>query len=83
MSTKYPGNIISLGGPESYSNYFNGSSSQYLSLASNAAFGFGTGDFTIEFWIFPTVWNASNDGFVSCEKIFIAQQICYEIYGKL
>jgi hypothetical protein len=31
---------------------FNGSS-QYLSLASNAAFSFGTSDFTIETWIYP------------------------------
>lgn len=26
----------------------------YLTIASDAAFGFGTGDFTIEFWYFPT-----------------------------
>jgi hypothetical protein len=31
---------------------FNGSS-QYLSIASSAAFSFGTNDFTIETWIYP------------------------------
>ena len=36
-----------------WSNYFNGSSS-YMTVPANAAFGFGTGDFTIEAWTYMT-----------------------------
>jgi Concanavalin A-like lectin/glucanases superfamily len=43
------------------SSLFNGTS-DYLTVADNAAFAFGTGDFTIETWVyFPTV--PSNNGF--------------------
>ena len=35
--------------PGYYSNYFDGSN-DYLTVPSNTGFGFGTGDFTIEFW---------------------------------
>ena len=38
---------------------FNGSS-QYLNIASNTAFGFGTADFTIEYWWRPTVSRRSD-----------------------
>ena len=36
-----------------WANYFDGST-DYLSVANNAAFNFGSGAFTIEFWYYPT-----------------------------
>lgn len=44
--------------PNSYSVAFDGTS-DYLTVPSNAAFAFGTGDFTIEAWIYLTAYNAT------------------------
>ena len=38
---------------QGYVGSFNGSS-QYLATPNNTAFGFGTGDYTMECWIYPT-----------------------------
>ena len=39
--------------PTYYSNYFDGTG-DYLSLATNTAFDFSTGSFTVEAWVYPT-----------------------------
>jgi hypothetical protein len=36
-----------------WGNYFSGTSGQYLNTVANAAFNFGTSDFTVEAWVYP------------------------------
>lgn len=40
-----------------YANSFTSSQSQYLTVPANAAFNYGSGDFTIEAWIMPKTAN--------------------------
>lgn len=47
--------------PTSYSGYFDGTG-DYLTASANSAFNFGTGDFTIECWIFSLANQAQYAG---------------------
>jgi hypothetical protein len=45
-------------GPGCWSVFFNGST-DYLSASTSPAFGFGTGDFTVEYWIYASSWSTT------------------------
>jgi hypothetical protein len=53
MSTKYPGNIVTSGAAAGYSVAFDGTGDS-LTLADNTAFEFGSGNFTVEAWVYVT-----------------------------
>ena len=46
-----------------WSNYFDGSG-DYLTAPDNAAFDFGSGDFTVEFWVYATAAGQSQNSFL-------------------
>lgn len=46
---------------DNWSNYFDGVD-DYLRIAPGAAFAFGTGDFTVELWVYPTKESAQIGG---------------------
>jgi len=57
-----------------YSGYFDGSG-DYLTVASNAGFALGTGDFTVECWIHPTAWTNDNGTFIDFRQVGAASQV--------
>ena len=52
-----------------WSNYFDGSG-DFLSIPNNAAFQFGSGDFTIEAWIYLTAYSKLYGGIAYSSAIF-------------
>jgi alpha-tubulin suppressor-like RCC1 family protein len=51
---------VSVGSTSNYSYQFNGST-QYLTIPSNAVFAFGTGNFTVECWVYLSVAPTSGE----------------------
>ena len=56
---------------ENWSTYFDGTG-DYLTSPSNAAFAFGTGDFTVEAWVYPVTGISSTAGFIATNTTTVA-----------
>jgi len=61
------------------SAFFNGSSG-YLSLTGNSSFQFGTGDFTIEMWVYISANASSQQTFLDTRGAATAAPITFGIY---
>jgi len=59
MSDKYPGGFVTANAPAGFSVAFDGTG-DYLTAASSSNLTLGTGDFTIEAWIYPINWTNSS-----------------------
>ena len=70
--TSSPQTPLTLDGFYNYS--FNGTA-DYLTVASNAGFALGTGDFTVECWIHPTAWTNNNGTFIDFRQVGAASQV--------
>lgn len=54
MSDKYPGGFVTTGAPAGFSVAFGGASTSYLSTGTAAGLDSISGDFTIEYWQYPS-----------------------------
>lgn len=59
--------IVSITGVGSPAAYFDGSG-DYLNIADSSAFGFGTGNFTMEAWIYPTATQNDLTTIIDCRS---------------
>jgi hypothetical protein len=67
MSKKYPGGFVTNLGTVGYSVFFDGTG-DYLVSASSASNVLGSGDFTIEFWLYPSNTSSAYRALVSSEN---------------
>lgn len=72
--SKYPGRIVTDLAPAGYSVFFTGTS--FLSVPAGTAFAPGTGNFTIEAWVYPT---SSGDRFIWTQTVTGTNYFVFQI----